>query len=267
MTEAQLDKVRNFIADNIGKFHAGVLAKVRDPKNINLDILLSRFNPYLYKAKALENAHEFVKRLLEDKLRRSEGTQFGQLLENIAVFVGGMLYDGRKSAGKSVDLEFTRDGKHFVVSVKSGPNWGNRSQHASMESDFRTAKKIAGQGGMGGDKIFVVGSCYGRKGNQNQASHIRYCGQEFWRFLSGDDDLYLKIIEPLGHQAAKRNDEFNTAYDQLLNKLTQEFANRFCVDGRIQWERLVEFNSAREKPRRPRASKPPRRPKQARKKG
>ena len=121
MTKAQLGRVRKFVADNIGAFHAGVLAKVQKK---TLNELLKRCNPYLYKAKSREVAHDFVERLLADSLALSERTQFGSFLEQLAIFVGAEMHGGRKSVAEGVDLEFVRDGTHFIVSVKSGPNWG-----------------------------------------------------------------------------------------------------------------------------------------------
>ena len=256
MTKAQLGRVRKFVADNIGAFHAGVLAKVQENK---LNKLLSRCNPYLYKAKSREVAHDFVERLLADSLALSERTQFGSFLEQLAIFVGAEMHGGRKSVAEGVDLEFVRDGTHFIVSIKSGPNWGNSSQHKKQGEQFRTAKKVARQAGPGNRVEAVLGCCYGRVEN-DKGDYDVISGQVFWRFLSGDDALYQEIVEPLGHQAASHNDEFRKAYAQLLNRMTKEFTDRFCDDkGRIQWDKVVEFNAAQKPP------KPP--PKRARKKG
>jgi hypothetical protein len=62
--------------------------------------------------------------------------------------------------------------------------------------------------------------------------------------ISGDTNLYKEIIEPLGHQAKDRNDEFTTLYGQILNKLTLQFINEFCkTTGEIDWSKIVELNS------------------------
>ena len=249
MTKAQMQKIRKFVAENIGEFHSDVLAKVQEKQ---LDEFLKGFNPYMFKAKAREDAHDFIKLLLDDFLRRSEGTKFGQFLEKLAIFVGGELYGARKSIAKGIDLEFTRGGVHYAVSVKSSPNWGNKSQTKQQKDDFVNASRLAGQAGRGNKLTCVLGCCYGRKGNNHQGTHMRYCGQEFWQFLSGDGALYQQIVEPLGHQAKRHNDKFAAAYACVLNKMTHEFVARFCDDnGRIKWEEVVKFNSARERPRPP----------------
>jgi hypothetical protein len=46
-----------------------------------------------------------------------------------------------------------------------------------------------------------------------------------------------KFIEPLGHQARERNDDFMISYSQMINLFTKEFADTFCKnDGSIDWE-------------------------------
>ncbi|NIA31224.1 MAG: cytosolic protein, partial [Actinobacteria bacterium] len=72
--------------------------------------------------------------------------------------------------------------------------------------------------------------------------------QRFWEFISSSENLYTKIIQPLGNNAKKRNDEFYESYAQILNKFTIEFGNKFCDNGNINWEKLVEFNSSKISP-------------------
>lgn len=73
---------------------------------------------------------------------------------------------------------------------------------------------------------------------------MKLCGQLFWEFISGEKNLYTDIIEPLGHRAKGKNDDFNNAYSQIINKFTIEFSREFCEDsGRINWIKLIKFNS------------------------
>jgi hypothetical protein len=74
---------------------------------------------------------------------------------------------------------------------------------------------------------------------------LKLCGQKFWAFISGDDNLYTDIIEPLGHQAREKNEQFMKAYAKVVNKFTAEFIGEFCdADGNMLWEEIVKFNSA-----------------------
>ena len=66
----------------------------------------------------------------------------------------------------------------------------------------------------------------------------------FGNFISGDHELYMDIIEPLGHQAKEKNDEFVQSYSCKINEFTREFINSFCGnDGKIAWDKLIQFNS------------------------
>ncbi|MDR1562866.1 MAG: hypothetical protein LBS54_07285 [Dysgonamonadaceae bacterium] len=88
---------------------------------------------------------------------------------------------------------------------------------------------------------------YGRDNNPDKGDYFKYCGQEFWSFISGNDNLYIEIIEPLGHKAHEQNKEFRKSYYKMINKLTKQFANEFCKDdGEIDWEKLVRLNSGKE---------------------
>jgi len=47
----------------------------------------------------------------------------------------------------------------------------------------------------------------------------------------------------LGRKAKEKNDQFNESYAQILNRFTFEFGEKFCIDGKIDWEKLVKYNS------------------------
>ena len=72
-----------------------------------------------------------------------------------------------------------------------------------------------------GIKIVAVnGCCYGQNKIQDKGEYLKYCGQKFWEFVSGDTSLYIRIIDPLGHRAKEKNEEFLEAYAQIINRFT-----------------------------------------------
>ncbi|MEW5942196.1 MAG: PmeII family type II restriction endonuclease, partial [Chloroflexota bacterium] len=91
----------------------------------------------------------------------------------------------------------------------------------------------------------VTGRCYGQENQPDKGDYLKLCGQIFWEFISGNDRLFVDIVEPLGYRAKERNDEFLMEYSRILNLFTQEFMDGFCVSGRIDWNKLVQFNSGR----------------------
>ena len=114
-----------------------------------------------------------------------------------------------------------------------------------MVSDFKTAKKTLRTSNSKLNIVAVNGCCYGRDNKPDKGDYFKYCGQSFWEFISGNKNLYTEIIEPLGHKAKEKNDNFVKSYSQMINKFTKEFTDEFCKEnGEIDWEKLVRFNSS-----------------------
>lgn len=248
METLNLKDVVKYVEDNIGTFHQKRIAGLQDLK---LKRVLSKKNPYLFKAKYVLTAQDIIKSLTDAFISSQEETIFGDWLEGLAIFINGKVYGGRKSGIPGIDLEFDKDNIRYIVTIKSGPNWGNSSQIAKMVADFKTAKKTLRTSNSQLNITAVNGCCYGRDSNPDKGDYFKYCGQRFWEFVSGDTELYTKIIEPLGHQAKERNDDFMQSYAQMINKFTKEFADTFCKDdGSIDWDKLVRFNSATTDPTR-----------------
>jgi len=190
-------------------------------------------------------AEQIVKGLIDAHISSNEETIFGDWLEGLAIFINSKVYDGRKSGITGIDLEFDNDGARNIVTIKSGPNWGNSSQIKKMVTDFKIAKKTLRTSNSQLRIVAVNGCCYGRDNNPDKGEYFKYCGQRFWEFISGDSDLFTEIIDPLGHKAKKKNDDFIKSYSKMINKFTREFANIFCKEsGEINWDKLVRFNSA-----------------------
>jgi len=239
MKHVSLDEVREFVNQHIGEFHESRINRV---KKIKLKQVLQKKNPYLFKAKNILTAQRLVESILQAYLSSSEEELFGQFLEELAIFVAGKTLSGRKSPG-GVDLEFTKDGTVYLVSIKSGVNWGNSSQYASLRETFKKAVKVLKQSKSVRSVQPVLASCYGKRKTVDNGEYVRICGQEFWYFISGNKDLYTDIIEPLGHQAKQRNQSYEEELAAVINKFTSEFSNDFCIDGKIDWNKLVRFNS------------------------
>jgi hypothetical protein len=218
-----------------------------------LERVLGRKNPYLFKAKHVESASELIRQLLDAHLSSQEETIFGDFLESLAIFICETTFGGRKSTTEGIDLEFDRDGNRYIVSIKSGPNWGNSSQIKKMRDYFRQARKIAGAKH---HLLAVNGCCYGRDSKPEKGDYQKLCGQLFWELISGDKTMYQEIIEPLGHKAKERNEAFVKEYHKVENRFTAEFIRDFCTtDGAIDWNKIVAFNSAQVKPKKPKVSK------------
>lgn len=242
MRQVNLNDVVDFVEENIGEFHE---RRADSLQSLRLTQVLKRKNPYLFKAKNINDAHDLVKLILDAHLSSQEETVFGEFLEKLAIFVCGKVYGGRKSSAEGIDLEFTQGNVIYIVAVKSGPNWGNSSQIKRMVDNFKQAKRILRTSNNRANIQAVNGCCYGRDNQPDKVDYLKLCGQEFWEFISGNDRLFVDIVEPLGYKAKEWNEEFFAEYSRIVNLFTEEFMDEFCVKGRIDWDKLVRFNSGR----------------------
>jgi hypothetical protein len=245
MEELNHDEVNQYILDNIDSFHKKRIEKV---EKLKLKTVLLKKNPYLFKAKDITTAEQIVRILSDAFLSSNEETIFGDWLEGLAIFVNKKVYGGWKSGISGIDLEFDKNNIRHIVTIKSGPNWGNSSQVKKMKLDFATAAKTLRTSNSNIQVKAINGCCYGRETNPDKGEYFKVCGQEFWSLISNDENLYLKFIEPIGNKAKERNLEFQKKYNQMINRFTKEFLNDFCLEnGDIDWVKLLKFNSGKEK--------------------
>lgn len=243
MKKLNLKDVQQYVEKNIETFHQ---KRIQSLDNLSLSKVLKRKNPYLYKTKFVLTAEQIIRGIVDAHISSNEETIFGDWLEGLAIFINSKVYNGYKSGITGIDLEFDNNDIRYIITIKSGPNWGNSSQIAKMISDFKTAKKTLRTSNTRMNIIAINGCCYGKDNNCDKGDYFKYCGQQFWEFISGNENLFTEIIEPLGYKAKEKNDDFMISYAQMINKFTKEFANKFCKDsGEIDWEKLVKFNSAK----------------------
>jgi hypothetical protein len=220
-------------------------------KALSLSAVLKRKNPYLFKAKNIEIAGDLVKGIVDAFLSSQEETKFGNFLEGFAIFVSARLHQGFKSTHNSLDLEFRRDGNYYIVGIKSGTSWGNSDQIRAMKGNFKRARAALRAQGIDIPVVAVNGCIYGKEKNSLKTdpdpdmTFYKYAGQDFWNFISGDDQLYQEIIVPIDEKAKEKDRAFKDAYAAKVNEMTKDFTSRFMKDDLIDWVKLVDFVSKR----------------------
>ena len=238
MKPSLLTQLEVYVEQRLPEFHQKRLEKLA---TLKLKAVLSRKNPYLFRAKAVNTSEMLVRQILDAHLSSQEETIFGDFLEALAIHVCESAYGGRKSTTEGIDLEFERDDIRYIVSIKSGPNWGNSSQLKKMRDQFRQARKVYGSKRA---LIAVNGCCYGKE-VIDRGDYQKLCGQAFWSLISGEESLYTDLVEPLGRSAKTQNAQFLEEYDKVVNRCSRELLADFChADGSIDWIKLVAFTSA-----------------------
>ncbi|MBI4557573.1 MAG: cytoplasmic protein [Candidatus Hydrogenedentes bacterium] len=218
-------------------------------EKLSLRRILSKKNPYLYRALGVEKASDIVEQNLVAFVISSDETKFGDCFcEPLARLASG----GKVSDAEGVDFTVEFADRYLAVAVKSGPAWGNRDQHKRQSTNFDSLRsrlyKI--------QKKFdpLVGQAYGRQSSESteNSRFRRRSGQAFWQELTGDPDFYLKLIRLMKDVPAKNRSKYRALWDQAVNRFTAEFVRDFCdSNGAIDWEKLVAFASGTERPKFP----------------
>ncbi|NJS41317.1 cytosolic protein [Candidatus Gracilibacteria bacterium] len=250
------EKLHTFIAKEvIEKFNHKRLEALR-----SLDIIdvLRRKNPYLFQAKSLSTPEEIVRAIIDAFLSSHEETIFGDLLENLSVYVCGEVFGGiklPKIQQGNPDILFTRDDIIYYVEIKSGPHWGNSSQIAKLRLTFERIRKELLEDKQDLSKYrFVNGCIYGKINSEqvdnenNLRSYAKICGQAFWDLISGSNSFYLDIIDPLTKETEKKEYEYIEEYNSSIIKASLIFSDHFVENNKVNWNKIVKLTSENKQP-------------------
>lgn len=227
------------IATALDNFYDRLIIKV---DSLNINTVMKRKNPYLFRAKAMNGAAQIVDAILAAFVSSSEETIFGNVFfEPIATAAA----QGQKALAEGVDIMVERENTIYAIAVKSGTSVFNADSRKKQEQNFMAAGKLAQQA----KKRFVpiVGYGYGKKKTTNRGLpkfYMELAGKDFWTELTGDEEFYIKLIRFMDKLPEKYVEDFDASYQKAANRLVKEFTHEFCLDnGSIDWEKLVEFNS------------------------
>ncbi len=201
-------------------------------------------NPFLIRLLAaqmgFQDTRSIVAWLVQQRLERGTVTAFGQAIQKVAkVFAEGTGVEG-------ADLMKTKEGRHYYIQVKSGPNTIPKDMAARISQLLRSAQR-RNQG-----SVALLGMTYG---NERQVSSVirQYMevdwriGREFWEFISDEPDCMDEIYAIAGEVGDTfETDEGYTlaeVVEQKLEALTSEFEAQYGATLNEVWENLLEKNS------------------------
>ena len=182
--------------------------------------------------------------LVSQRFERSTVTSFGKALQDAAkVFSEGTGVEG-------ADILKTKEGRHYHIQVKSGPNTIPKDLGVRISQLLRSAQRR----NLGSVALF--GMCYGskqqvsgivRKYVEQEGGISWLTGREFWEFISNDPHCIDEIYEI----AAEASEDFRDAQGQTLpeildtkiEELTGQFEKLYGESSSLMWENLLKRNS------------------------
>lgn len=162
-------------------------------------------------------------------LGTSINTSFGQ---NVQVFISGLAQvTGNASGIDGIDIEFVDaiDGRRKYCQCKAGPNTINKDDVATILGHFRHLHNKARIDKM---SVFVddmiVGVLYGEK--DELSAHYKtidshypvYCGADFWKRLTGDDDFYHRLAKAFGEVVEEDNIDGSALIQEKVREIADE---------------------------------------------
>ncbi len=236
------------IEDSIAKcLHVFYERRLDGLKKLSLKKVLRKKNPYLYRALGINKASEIVEQIMLAFVSSSDETIFGNVFfEPIARLAA----KGKVSDAEGVDFVVESGNRFLAVAVKSGPNWGNADQHKRQSSNFDALRKRLYKIAKQFDPL--VGQAYGQQNKEptDNSRFRRRSGQAFWEEITGDSDFYLKLVRMMRDVPERNHHEYRQRWDEAVNRFSSEFMMDFCSkEGEVDWEKLVEFSSAKPLPK------------------
>jgi hypothetical protein len=246
LTQEQLEEI---VQRALDQFYNRRLASF---EKLNIRGVLTRKNPYMFRAIGINNPRKLVEAILSAYLSSSDEGIFGNaFFEPVAKDVSG----GRKSMTDSVDIELESGNVTRAYAVKSGlAVFNNNSLRRQIDAFEECRRRLTGRAFEA-----VVGYGYGRKSvlpSKGKKNFREVSGQAFWEEISGDPDLYKKLLVLVGKKADEHAAEYEKAFATATDKLVEEFEADFATtDGQIDWDKVLVFNSSKKEPKQPKVKK------------
>jgi hypothetical protein len=190
--------------------------------------------------------------LLEAHISSSDENMFGE--EFFEPICKALAAASHIAATRGVDFVIEGEDTYEAVAMKSGPNALNASAVSKQSQEFEQMRRSLNATLRRLRKAFIpiMGCGYGRADSPPTASrnYRKLAGQAFWQHITGDADFYLKLVRLMRDDPDRNRPVYRQSRDKAVNRFVKQFSQAFCDDsGNILWEKLVEFNSAKERKR------------------
>jgi hypothetical protein len=203
--------------------------------------LLMRKNPYLISLREDLSCKNISKLLLDAHISSSEETILGNLIEQLAISINKDKFNGYKAEEGiyvGIDLIFGKDKTKYLVSIKSGTNWGNADQKKAMKRNFEAAKELLIGDGWIGEIVLINGCIYGKStksikqdANFPNSDYWVKAGKDFWNLISGEEDMNLQVLDAIDESTKiyfeNNGGKYQKIYDDKLAEVAAYLADNY----------------------------------------
>lgn len=209
--------------------------------HLKFNVLLTRVTATMLE---LETPESLLRARLAQHLERGSVTAFGTTLQSIAKDIAG---EATGVAG--ADIMLTREGRHYYIQVKSGPDTANRDIAQNISTLLNAARA------RDPEAICLFGVCYARPDqispivlSQLQQRGVGLqVGRAFWEFISGDANCLVEILDiasSVADESGPGELSFSDRVERKLKELTREFHSRYGETLTADtWHRFLADNS------------------------
>jgi hypothetical protein len=232
--------IQEYVNQKLSDLHQLRIDSIR---KLGIESLLV-LDSYLFKARDKFVAGKVISTLLDEFLAISEEKFYEDFFKDLVVFIVENTLGGWKSSIEGVDLEFIKDEIHYLTAIKPEPRWASGSSLDRLKHDLNEASTHMRRVNPEIVTQPVLGMCFGRAETRILNGWLIMVGKDFWKFISGHENLYTDIIEPIDSRARQKDELYMNERSASENRFSNEVIDRFCdQDFKIDWPKLVEFNS------------------------
>ena len=188
----------------------------------------------------LSDSESIVRWLVQQRLERGTVTALGTALQNIAkVFSEGTGVEG-------ADIMKTKDGRHYYIQVKSGPNTVPKDMAQRISGLLHSAQR------RNAGSIALFAMCYGSPDRVSsivrQYVEVEWIiGRKFWEFVSDDhnciDEIYAIATEVSQEFRDKQGQTLSEVLEAQVRQLQSEFEQLYGRGGEEMWQKLLDMNA------------------------
>jgi hypothetical protein len=191
---------------------------------------------------------EIVNYVNERHKKVSTKTIYGYLYESIALSIVKIVYRAYKSAEVCTDLEWVDElNKKHYRGWKSSPFWGNSDQ---TKACIKKLEELIENPDFGS---FLICTSYGKtsiKRKKGKRTYEQKSGQDAWETISGDAEMYNKVMESLLlHKDSIEQTMKDIYISEDKRSITWIEKNFLNEDKTINFKKINEYISGKNKVR------------------